>query len=113
MINRRQGTIIVFLICALLLSGCAGDKPRIGTEKTYYGTIVDRAMSVVDERAWPKKSRSYVGIQFDNGEEELFWIATGCESEAVQGDYVQIESAIEDNTGLLIATDIIILEKKS
>ena len=67
------------------------------------------AMSVVDERAWPKVSRPYITIQFEDGVEELFWRV--CETEAIRGDLVQVESAIEDSTDLLIATEIIVLEK--
>lgn len=103
----QQNIIIALLLCFLLLTGCANKKPTAGTEKTYYGTITDMAMSAVDERGWPKVSRPYITIQFEDGAEELFWRI--CETEAIRGDVVQVESAVEESTGLLIATEIIVL----
>lgn len=106
---RRQNIIIALLLCFLLLTGCAGSKPKAGTEKTYYGTVIDMAMGVADERGWPKVSRPYITIQFEDGAGELFWRV--CETEATWGDSVQVESTIEESTGLLIATEVIVLEK--
>ena len=85
-----QHTILLFafLTCTLLLTGCAHNKPMLGTEKTCYGTVTDMAMSVVDvgESAWPKVSRPYITIQFEDKTEKLFWQM--CETEAVRGDSV-------------------------
>lgn len=105
--NWQQNIIIAFLLCFLLLTGCASNKPKAGTEKTYYGTVTDMAMSAVDERGWPKVSRPYITIQFEDGTKELFWRV--CETEAMRGDLVQVESAIEESTDLLIATEVIVL----
>ena len=76
-----------------------------GSEKTYYGTVTDRAMSVVNEG--DRQSRQYISIATDN-ENLMFWLTRDCETNAKIGDKVIIESAIEEQTNLLIATSIIV-----
>lgn len=107
----RQNAIPALLICFLLLSGCASNKPIAGTEQTYYGTVIDMAMSDVNYNVWPKVSRPYIIIQPEDGIELSFWVA--CETEAKLGDLVQVETAIEESTDLFIATEVIVLEHTS
>ena len=106
-----KATAAVALICVFMLAGCVNNKPIEGTDATYYGTVVDRAMSKVNERDRFDRGRAYIGIELEDGEGILFWLADGCESSASIGDFVQIESAVEENTNLLVATEIIILQK--
>lgn len=100
---------VVSLICVFMLTGCVSNKPIEGTEETYYGTVVDRAMSKVNEMDRFDKGRAYISIELEDGETMLFWFANGCESDASIGDFVHIESSIEENTNLLVATEIIVL----
>ena len=96
--------IALLLAMALLLSLVAcGNKLVEGSEKTYYGTVTDRAMSVVNEG--DHHGRAYISISTDN-EDILFWLAKDCETNAQIGDKVIIESAIEEQTNLLVATSI-------
>lgn len=76
----------------------------------YVGTVVDRAMSKVNEN--DLTGRAYIGIEFDDGTGEIFWLARGYElpEELELGDRVEIESEIEKNTGLLAATQVSIIE---
>ena len=96
--------IALLLAMALLLSLVAcGNKLVEGSEKTYYGTVTDRAMSVVNEG--DRQGRAYISISTDN-EDILFWLAKDCETNAQIGDKVIVESAIEEQTNLLVATSI-------
>ena len=96
--------IALLLAMALLLSLVAcGNKLAEGSEKTYYGTVTDRAMSVVNEG--DRHGRAYISISTDN-EDILFWLAKDCETNAQIGDKIIIESAIEEQTNLLVATSI-------
>lgn len=76
----------------------------------YVGTVVDRAMSKVNEN--DLTGRAYIGIEFDDGTGELFWLARGYElpEELELGDRVEIESEIEKSTGLLVATKVSVIE---
>jgi hypothetical protein len=96
--------IALLLAMVLLLSLVAcGNKLVEGSEKTYYGTVTDRAMSVVNEG--DRQGRAYISISTDN-EDILFWLAKDCETNAQIGDKVIVESAIEEQTNLLVATSI-------
>ena len=96
--------IALLLAMALLLSLVACSNKLVeGSEKTYYGTVTDRAMSVVNEG--DRHGRAYISISTDN-EDVLFWLAKDCETNAQIGDKVIIESAIEEQTNLLVATSI-------
>ena len=96
--------IALLLAMALLLSLVACSNKLVeGSEKTYYGTVTDRAMSVVNEG--DRHGRAYISISTDN-EDILFWLAKDCETNAQIGDKVMIESAIEEQTNLLVATNI-------
>ena len=94
------------LVMALLLSLVAcGNKLVDGSEKTYSGTVTDRAMSVVNEG--DRHGRPYIIISTGN-EDICFWFAKGCETNAKIGDKVIIESAIEEQTNLLVSTSIVV-----
>ena len=96
--------IAFLLIMVLLLSLVAcGNKLVDGSEKTYSGTVTDRAMSVVNEG--DRQGRAYISITTDNGDVQ-FWLTKDCETDAEIGDKVIIESAIEEQTNLLVATSI-------
>ena len=96
--------IALLLAMALLLSLVAcGNKLAEGSEKTYYGTVTDRAMSVVNEG--DRQGRAYISITTDNGDVQ-FWLTKDCETDAKIGDKVIVESAIEEQTNLFVATSI-------
>ena len=96
--------IALLLATVLLLSLVACDNRLVeGSEKTYYGTVTDRAMSVVNEG--DRQGRAYISITTDNGD-ILFWLTKDCETDAKIGDKVIVESAIEEQTNLLVATSI-------
>ena len=94
--------LLLVLVCVLGLVGCSS-KLVEGSEKTYSGTVTDSAMSVVNEG--DRQGRSYIIIS--TGDEDIcFWLTKDCETNAKIGDEVIIESAIEEQTDLLIATSI-------
>ena len=96
--------IALLLAIALLLSLVAcGIKLVDGSEMTYSGIVTDFAMSVVNEGN--RQGRAYISITTDN-EDLLFWLTKDCETDAKIGDKVIIESAIEEQTNLLVATSI-------
>ena len=95
-------TLLLTLFCVLSLGACRG-KMVDGSAKTYYGTVTDRAMSVVNEL--DKQGRAYFSITTDN-EDILFWLAKDYETNVQIGDKVIVESAIEERTNLLVATSI-------
>lgn len=103
--------VVALLVCAAAYVSMTRERTVPGTEQTYYGTVSDRAMSRVDERDPFDRGRSYIGIKLDNGEGMLFWLAKDCDSDAGRGDYVEIESAIEKGTDLLVATKITVIPR--
>ena len=78
------------MVLLLSLVAC-GTKLVEGSEKTYYGTVIDRAMSVVNEG--DRHGRAYISISTDN-EDILFWLAKDCETNAQIGDKVIVEERI-------------------
>ena len=106
------GIFVCLLAGVLLLTNPieeTGDESGV----TYYaGTVVDSAMSVVNEG--DRESRSYITLACDDGEDRLFWMA----EENVKpdhnllGQYVIVRGRIESGTGLLVATNISISEKE-
>ena len=99
---KKLIALFLALVCALNLVACSS-KLVEGSKKTYYGTVTDRAMSVVNEG--DRQGRAYITITTDN-EDICFWFAKDCETDAQVGDKVIIESAIEEGTNLLVATSI-------
>ena len=99
---KKLIALVLVLVLLLCLAAC-GNKLVEGSEKTYYGTVTDRAMSVVNEGA--RQGRAYISITTDN-EDIQFWLTKDCETNAQIGDKVIIESAIEEQTNLLVATSI-------
>ena len=72
--------IALLLATVLLLSLVAcGNRLVEGSEKTYYGTVTDRAMSVVNEG--DRQGRAYISITTDN-EDIQFWLTKDCETNA-------------------------------
>ena len=99
---KKLIALVLVLVLLLCLAAC-GNKLVEGSEKTYYGTVTDRAMSVVNEG--DRQGRAYSSITTDN-EDIQFWLTKDCETNAQIGDKVIIESAIEEQTNLLVATSI-------
>ena len=99
---KKLIALVLVLVLLLCLAAC-GNKLVEGSEKTYYGTVTDRAMSVVNEG--DRQGRAYISITTDY-EDIQFWLTKDCETNAQIGDKVIIESAIEEQTNLLVATSI-------
>ena len=99
---KKLIALVLVLVLLLCLAAC-GNKLVEGSEKTYYGTVTDRAMSAVNEG--DRQGRAYISITTDN-EDIQFWLTKDCETNAQIGDKVIIESAIEEQTNLLVATSI-------
>ena len=99
---KKLISLLLAMVLLLSLVACS-NKLVEGSEKTYYGTVTDRAMSVVNEG--DRHGRAYISISTDN-EDILFWLAKDCETNAQIGDKIIIESAIEEQTNLLVATSI-------
>ena len=99
---KKLIALVLVLVLLLCLAAC-GNKLVEGSEKTSYGTVTDRAMSVVNEG--DRQGRAYISITTDN-EDIQFWLTKDCETNAQIGDKVIIESAIEEQTNLLVATSI-------
>mgnify|MGYP003435576857 CR=1 FL=1 len=99
---KKLMTLFLTIVLLLSLVAC-GNKLVDGSEKTYYGTVTDRAMSVVNEG--DRQGRAYISITTGN-EDIQFWLTKDCETNAKIGDNVIIESAIEEQTNLLVATSI-------
>ena len=99
---KRLVALLWLLVCMFGLAGCSR-KLVEGSVKTYSGTVTDMAMSVVNEG--DRHGRAYIIIS--TGDEDIcFWFAKDCETNAKVGDKVIIESAIEEQTNLLVATSI-------
>lgn len=115
--NWKRPAFWVILICLILcivLTVCLLTNPVEDNEMAegntwYFGTVVDSAMSVVNEG--DHEGRSYITIHCDDGEERLLWLGQFCEKpEEILGKYVMVRSTIEQDTGLPIAIDITISE---
>lgn len=98
--------LITVLLTVVLLSGCTSRSLVEGSEATYYGTVTDRAMS---STPYDKYGRPYINILTDTGESMVFWSTKKDDripNEVHVGDYVKIESAIEDETGYLVVVSV-------
>lgn len=96
------------------------DSPFVaGTEQTWQGVVTERCMEqvrAVDSRwRFLAPSCAVIGIKPETGEGNCFW-----ESEYYEfpvnvslGDRVEIKSAIEKSSGLLVATKITVMEKNT
>lgn len=109
--------LVIALILCVILSVCLLTNPieEAGVEDgvTYYaGTVVDSAMSVVNEG--DREGRSYISLACDDGEDRLFWMAKNYEKPDMDliGQYVIVRGKIESGTGLLVATNISISEQE-
>ena len=120
---RRKSVLKTVMVIALIAAvlHVAAHRPTVpGTEEAYTGIVADRAMSIVDWLMFDKapflaESRPYIGISFDGGGGDCFWIADVCDEpeRARPGDRVRIETAEEEGTGLRVVTKITLLEKLS
>ena len=99
---RRLIALLLAMVLLLCLAAC-DNRLVEGSEKTYYGTVTDSAMSVVNEG--DLQGRAYISITTDN-ENLQFWLTKDCETDAKIGDKVIVQSAIEEQTNLLVATSI-------
>ena len=99
---KKMIALLLAMVLLLSLVACS-NKLVEGSEKTYYGTVTDRAMSVVNEG--DRQGRAYISITTDN-EDIQFWLTKDCETNAKLGDRVIIKSAIEELTNLPVATSI-------
>ncbi len=112
---KRPGfwVILLVLILCVVLAVCLLTDPvtETGAGVTwYYGTVVDSAMSVVEEG--DRTGRSYITMECDDGETRLFWLAKGCEKpENVLGQYVVVRSVTEHGTGLTVTSSIQIMDQ--
>lgn len=97
-------SIVLALVCVLVLVGCSSNKLLEDSEKKYYGTVTDQGMSVVNEG--DRKGRPYIIISTADNTEICFWLEKDCKTPAKIGDNVIIESAIEEQTNLLVAISI-------
>ena len=75
---KKLIALVLVLVLLLCLAAC-GNKLVEGSEKTYYGTVTDRAMSVVNEG--DRQGRAYISITTDN-EDIQFWLTKDCETNA-------------------------------
>lgn len=101
---KKLIALLLALVYVLSLVACSS-KLAEGSEKTYYGTVTDCAISVVNEG--DRQGRAYISITTDN-EDLQFWLKKDSENPAKIGDKVIIESAIEEQTNLLVATSIVV-----
>lgn len=87
------------------------NQPIPGTEQTYTGVVTDRHMAQVNERSFWDTSRAYILLRLPDGSEQGFWLAEDCSDSdgAVVGTAVLLESAVEEDTQLPIATSITVL----
>lgn len=99
---KKLIALLLTTVMLLVLGACSNSLVE-GSEKIYYGTVTDRAMSVVNEG--DRQGRAYIIISTDN-EDVQFWLTKDCETDAEIGDKVIVESAIEEQTNLLVATNI-------
>ena len=97
--------LIAFLLTMILILSlvACGNKLVEGSKKPQSGHDTDTTMSVVT--AGGKHRRPYIIISTGN-EDICFWFAKDFETNAKVGDKVIIESAIEEQTNLLVATSI-------
>jgi hypothetical protein len=84
--------------------GCSNDELISGTEKTYYGIVTDRGMSVIYEG--DRKGRPYISIICDDSTSACFWYDEDLIEDVQIGDYVKIESAVDGRKNVLIAISI-------
>lgn len=103
---KRLVAVFVLFVFVLSLVACSNGLVE-GSEKTYYGIVTDRAMSVVNEGDY--QGRAYISITTDN-EDLQFWLTEDCETNAKIGDKVIIESATEARTNLLVAISVTVIE---
>jgi len=106
--------LIAVLLCAACLVWRHWDQntQRLvpDSERNYIGVVSDRAMS--EFQGWP---RGYISIELEDGSWLTFWEERGRDSigEGSVGDLAEIKSAVEADTGELVALGVKLLEKES
>lgn len=107
--------LLTALFTAALLCACsAPNQPVPGTEQTYTGVITDRYMAQTAENAFRDTSRSYLLLRLDDGSEVGVWDnadGSAIPDGASIGTYVELESAVEENTDLRICTGLTVLKR--
>ena len=115
--------LIILSICAIaFLQGTLVS----GSQRVHSGIVTDRAMAKVREEDW--NGRPYIIVEAEDGTVQTFWFSrayarrdfiltllqngTGVTDAAV-GDYVKVDAATEQQTGLPVVTNIQILPDPS
>lgn len=95
----------ILTLLLILLFGCSGPSLLDESQKTFYGIVIECAMSSVSTY---KYGREYTTIALSSGEEMCFWsYDENSRPESINvGDFVRVESAIEADSNLLVAIEI-------
>ena len=104
-------TGITAVLCVILAVCLLTDRKSDDADKTwYYGTVCDRAMSVIEEGSIV--SRPYLSITQEDGVGVQFWIDKGYDVPVgiAIGDYVKVLGSVEAKNGLLIAHHVELLD---
>lgn len=98
--------ILCVVLAVCLLTNPISDDGNGSGISYYFGTVVDSAMSVVNEG--DREGRRYITLRLDDGEEKLFWLGQSCEhpDEDILNQYVTVRATVERQTGLDIVTSI-------
>ena len=101
-------TVIAVILCGVLGVCLLTDRApaqRSDGVSWYYGTVVDQAMSVVNEG--DMEERAYIKLQCDDGEDRLFWMGKNGEDPGdILGKYVVVRGKSEADTGLQIFSSV-------
>ena len=113
---KSFAALLLTLVCIFSLSACGKSRIVEGTEITYRGTVIDRALSPVEERPYSfmEEVRAYIGIEEEDGTPHCFWQVKGKEYDWPKvfiGDTVEIAVAAEAASGRTVVVEITVLEK--
>lgn len=105
-------TIVAVALCSVLAVCLLTDPQKDDTavyyteQNWYYGTVTDRAMSVVNEG--DRSGRAYLSVAQEAGIEMQFWITNeyAVPDEITVGDFVKVLGSIERKTGLTVALQV-------
>lgn len=104
-------TVAAVVFCSVLAVCLLTDPEKendtmYADQSWYYGTVSDRAMSVVNEGN--RNGREYLSIAQEDGNEVQFWIALGytVPDGIAVGDYVKVLGSLESKTGLTVAQQV-------
>ncbi len=107
---------VLLAVVMLFLPGCGQSSIVEGTEITYRGEVIDRALAPVVEKPYSfmEETRAYIGIKEPNGTAHCFWEAKRKQYDwpnAFVGDTVEITVATEKRTGWTVVVELTVLEK--